>query len=149
MKVVIPTFADRVSPRFDCAETILVVSIEDGKPLERQQLAAAGWAPHERIDRLIGLGTDAVVCGGIDYWSAESLRSAGIVLYGWVCGTIEEVLDALCRGRLNANALVTPDGGCRCERESDSANPLRAYERSPMNPESGGHRRRRRGARGR
>lgn len=149
MKIAIPTFGNRVSPRFDCAKTFLVISVEDGKPSERQELAAAGWAPHERINRLIDLGAEAVICGGIDCWSAESLRSAGIVLYGWVSGTIDEALNALYRGKLNANALVAADGRCRREREPEAGDRRRDDERSPMNPDSSGHRRRRRGGRGR
>ncbi|MBC8874950.1 MAG: NifB/NifX family molybdenum-iron cluster-binding protein [Planctomycetes bacterium] len=149
MKVVIPTFEDRVSPRFDCARAFLVVSIEDGQPSERQELAAAGWAPHERINRLVELGADAVVCGGIDCWSAESLRSAGIVLYGWVNGTIDEALNALCQGKLNANALAATDGRCRRERRPESEDQRRKDERFSKGSDVESHRRRRRGGRGR
>jgi len=126
-----------------------VVSVEDGQPTERQELVAIGWALHERINRLVELGADAVVCGGIDCWSAESLRSAGIVLYGWVSGTIDEALNALCRGKLNANALAAADGRCRRAREPASEDQRRKGEPSPRDSEIHGHRRRRRGGRGR
>ena len=57
MKIAIPTFATRVSPRFDCARSILVVTIDEGEASERQELTASDWAPHERINRLLELGT--------------------------------------------------------------------------------------------
>ena len=43
MKVAIPTFGDRVSPRFDCANTFLVVTLErdeivHGRGTERRRL---------------------------------------------------------------------------------------------------------------
>jgi predicted Fe-Mo cluster-binding NifX family protein len=90
--------------------------VEGGTISEQRELNAADWAPHERINRLVALGVDAVVCGGIDRWSAESLRSAGIALYGWVTGTIEETLDALLRGDLdkrhesNHRSVLSPSG---------------------------------------
>ena len=40
MKIAIPTFATRVSPRFDCAESVLVVTIDNGQALDRRELAA-------------------------------------------------------------------------------------------------------------
>ncbi len=57
MKIAIPTFATRVSPRFDCVRSILVVTIDEGEASERQELTASDWDPHERINRLLELGT--------------------------------------------------------------------------------------------
>lgn len=149
MKIALPTFGDRVSPRFDCAQAFLVVTIEDGKPSKRQEVAADGWAPYERINRLVELGADAVVCGGIDCWSAESLRSAGIVLYGWVNGTIDEALNALCQGKLSAKALIIADGRCRRGRGLGSEGQRRMDEQPLQDPNVRGHGQRRRGGRGR
>ncbi len=149
MKIAIPTFGDRVSPRFDCAQAFLVVTVEDGSPSERQEVAADGWAPYERINRLVELGADAVICGGIDCWSAESLRSAGIVLYGWVNGTIDEALNALCQGELSTESLIIADVRCRRGRGLDSESLGRMDERPLQDPNARGHGKRRRGGRGR
>src|SRR5210317_407643 len=105
MKVAVPTFGDRVSPRFDCAVSLLVATLENGEILERRILDASQWAPRERINRLVELGVDVVICGGIDCWSAESLRSVGVSLVGSVAGTIDESLTALLRGELAGDAL--------------------------------------------
>lgn len=100
MRIVVPTFGDRVSPRFDCAASFLVATLDSGRISDRLVLNASGWTPHDRINRLIALGVDAVVCGGIDRWSAESLRSVDIAVYRRVAGTVQESLDALARGEL-------------------------------------------------
>ena len=47
MKIAIPTFATRVSPRFDCAKSVLVVTIDNGQTSDRHELEAADWAPYE------------------------------------------------------------------------------------------------------
>ena len=65
MKVAIATFGERVSPRFDCAASFLVIIVDQGEISERQQVDASDWATHERINRLVALGVNVVVCGGI------------------------------------------------------------------------------------
>ena len=98
MKVAIPTFGKRVSPRFDCAQAFLIVTVQNGSRYERKEISASGWAPHERVRRLLELDVDSVVCGGIDRWSAESLESAGVALHAPIVGEIEEVLAELIAG---------------------------------------------------
>ena len=116
MKIAIPTFATRVSPRFDCAQSILMVTVERGESSKREELAASHWAPHERISRLLELGVDTVICGGIDRLSVAWLRSAGVTVYGWVTGETEDALRALLRGDLDAEAATESGGRCRCRR---------------------------------
>jgi predicted Fe-Mo cluster-binding NifX family protein len=116
-KIAIPTFAERVSPRFDCAQTVLLVTIDQqGEESHREQFEASDWAPHERINKLLELGVNTVVCGGIDRWSVDSLRSAGVTIYGWVAGEVEDALAALLRGDLDSEAASRPGGRCRCRR---------------------------------
>ncbi len=114
MKVAVPTFGDRVSPRFDCAASFLVLTVDCGEIVQREEVSAAQWPPHERVNYLVRRGVDVVICGGIDRWSAASLGSVGITLYGWVAGSIEESLEALRRGELQA--LVMPRDGACCGR---------------------------------
>jgi len=116
MKIAIPTFGTRVSPRFDCAPGMLVVTVDEGKPSERPQFAAFDWAPHERINKLLELGVDTVICGGIDQWSLDSLQSAGVTIYGWVTGEIEDALAALLQGKLDSQAAMQVGGGWGCRR---------------------------------
>ena len=115
MKIAIPTFDSRVSPRFDCARSFLVVTVEDNQVSDRQEVMASHWQPNERIDRLLELGVDSVICGGIDRWSVGWLRSSGITVYGWVSGEVEEALQALLKGDLDEE-VVMEGGRCRCRR---------------------------------
>ena len=116
MKVAIATFGDRVSPRFDCANTFLVVTLERDEIVHREELSAAEWALHDRINRLVDLGVDSVICGGIDRWSADSLLSVGIDLHGWISGSIEESLAAFRQGELQTAVGVGVVGETRCGR---------------------------------
>lgn len=116
MKIAIPTFATRVSPRFDCAKSVLVVTIDNGEASERCELAASDWAPHERINRLLELGVDTVICGGIDCWSVASLQSAGVTVYGWITGEVEDALAAMLQGTLDSSAQAENNGRYGCRR---------------------------------
>ncbi len=124
MKIGIPVFAARVSPRFDCARAFLIVTLQDERVETSEELAASNWAPHHRVNRLVELGVDAVICGGIDCWSAESLRSAGVTLYEGVTGAIDDALAALVRGQLfaedsrNAGKEISPRSPTGKDRSS-------------------------------
>ena len=114
MKVAIPIFGTRVSPRFDCARDFLVVSPQDGAISDREEVSAVGWAPHERINRLLELGIESVVCGGIDCWSAQSLESAGVTIRAGVAGLTEDVLAMLVQGELEPAVMNQTGAAARC-----------------------------------
>jgi predicted Fe-Mo cluster-binding NifX family protein len=86
------------------------VTLDENRPTDREELAASDWASHQRTGHLVEIGVDTVICGGIDWWSAESLRSAGVTVYGGVTGEIEDALAALVRGELNGEAFTQPAG---------------------------------------
>ena len=116
MKIAIPTFGTRVSPRFDCAQEIAIVTVGEGRISERLDLAASDWPPHERIHRLLELGVDTVICGGIDRWTTMALQSAGVTIYGWVAGEAGDALAVLLSGDLDDEAAMQRGGRCRCRR---------------------------------
>jgi predicted Fe-Mo cluster-binding NifX family protein len=150
MRIAIPTFGNRVSPRFDCAQSVLIVTVDNGQLGEREEVAASSWAPYERINRLVEFGVDAVVCGGIDCWSAESLESAGIAIYGWVTGEIEDALAAYVQGDLYSENATQGAGRSGRRRILDCEDLLDRNRGSQEEPIQGGGqgRRQRAGRRG-
>ena len=61
MKIAIPLFDQRVSPRFDCAQDILLASVKNGDIVKRRKLSSAGWNPRERVKQLYELGVDILL----------------------------------------------------------------------------------------
>jgi len=116
MKIAIPTFGTRVSPRFDCTQEIAVVTVDEGRGSERLEFAVSDWPLRQRIDRLLELGVDTVICGGIDRCTTAALQSAGVTIYGWVAGEVEDALEALLEGDLDQEAAMQGGGRCRCRR---------------------------------
>lgn len=112
MRIAIPTFGTRVSPRFDCAEEIAVMTVEAGRLSERRELATWDWSADERVRRLLDLDVDTVLCGGIDRSTTCRLQSEGVTVYGWIAGEVEDALAALLDGALTGDAEAT-GGRCR------------------------------------
>lgn len=100
MRAAIPIFGNRVAPRLDCAQAFLLVTTNESPEPERKEIRAADWAPYDRVNKLLGLGVDTVLCGGIDWWSLQSLQFAGVVVYHGVVGELEPALAALLRGEM-------------------------------------------------
>ncbi len=102
MKIAIPLFGHRVSPRFDCAPMFLIISLEAGCVPQRQQFAATDWTALERVDKLKALAVNTLICGGIDRWSAEALQAFGIRVQSAVTGEAEEALADWIRSEVTA-----------------------------------------------
>jgi len=104
MKIALPIFGNRISPRFDCAPEFLIVRMT-GDGLEgREKLEAVDWPPRRRVRILLDEGVETVVCGAIDCFSEELLRAAGVTVFGWQTGEIDDVLECFAAGELKQSA---------------------------------------------
>lgn len=112
MKVAIPLFTTRVAPRFDIAADFLLVKVDDGRIAKRRVVAAGSWEPIDRVRRLVEMGVDTVVCGGIDRFSDRQLESRGIRVFSWITGEAEDALVCLVRGELESRSMMGPGGRC-------------------------------------
>lgn len=110
MKIAIPLFGSRVSPRFDCAQRILLVMVEDKKVVEKKEIWVGRWNPLQRITRLTELGIDTVICGGISNFSVRMLISNGIRVISWITGEAEEAIKLLLKGQLKSGVIMGPGG---------------------------------------
>jgi predicted Fe-Mo cluster-binding NifX family protein len=114
MKVAIPTFGPRVSPRFDCAPLLLLITLQEGKVTGREELSLVPWDSWQRLGRLKELQIQTLICGGIDQQSVQMLERMGIQVIPWVAGEAEEALEFFLEGRLAPGA--TPRSGCGRKR---------------------------------
>lgn len=110
MKIAIPLFDRRISPRFDCARSFFIVSVENGEIVESRKLSASDWTRRGRVKKLCGLGVQTLICGGIDRLSAELLTLYGVVIYSWVTGIAKDALHTFLRGELESGTMVGSGG---------------------------------------
>jgi len=100
MKVAIPVFSGRVSPRLECAGEVLVAEVDAGEIRERRTHSLMGVPPPERFRLLLSLEVDALVCGGISGFLARQLQASGIRIFANVMGDVGFVLQLLAQGKL-------------------------------------------------
>jgi predicted Fe-Mo cluster-binding NifX family protein len=115
--IAFPSFGTRISPRFDCAQTILVVKVKAGEIVERRDLSTKNWSPLEKVRELARLGVEMIVCGGIDRLTLNYCRKNSFKVYAWLAGEMEEILADMLRKRNSLSAPSTTRGGHRKGRQ--------------------------------
>jgi predicted Fe-Mo cluster-binding NifX family protein len=100
MKIAIPLFGNRISPRFDFSPEMWIIEVERGEVLSKEKLYLANLNLPQRLEQVTSSGVDKVICGGIDGFSRNQLGSKGIDVVQDVIGEAETAFDLFMRGRL-------------------------------------------------
>lgn len=108
MKIAMPIFQDRISPRFDFSPEMWIIEVEGEEVIRKETFSTLNLNPHQRMEQLTLNGVEKLICGGIDRFSVRELGGRGIEVIQDVIGEAEAVLDQFVKG------LLRP--GCRCER---------------------------------
>ena len=123
MRVGIPLLGDRVAPRCTFADAVLMVTTKRRRIQDQTVVPLDGntWADLATV--LSEHHVDTLVCGGISRSTRESIDARDVAIIDNVAGTSAEILEALCRGRLQAGFGLSPPGtaaGAREQRRSDA-----------------------------
>jgi len=110
MKVAIPVWDSRISPVFDSATQVLIVSVEGGKEISRAIAPLSDEVFLRRVDLLLRKGVEVLICGAISRPLANLVASSGIELIPRMAGNAEEVLGAFLKGGLPDPRFLMP--GC-------------------------------------
>ncbi len=110
MKVAIPVFNSRVSPRFDFAPKILLATVNGKRVVEREQYSLVHLNPIRRNSLLCELGVDVLICGGISIFSQRLIVNKGIDLIPMVQGEVDQVLNLFINGNLDSSIIPTMQG---------------------------------------
>ncbi len=100
MRVAIPLFGKRVSPRCLYSAKTLLVQMIDKQEVSRKIVETLDMTEDERLAQLVDLEIDLFVCGAIDGEFIEKAGSYGIKVIDDVAAEVEEVLSAICEGTL-------------------------------------------------
>ncbi len=110
MKVAITNHDGRVSPVFDVARRLVLADVEQGRETSRKEEVLDQANPAARAHRIAEIGVDVLICGAISRPLQDMLTSFGVQVTPWVCGSVEEVLQAFLCGRLSNASFLMP--GC-------------------------------------
>jgi len=110
MLVAIPKFEARISPVLDVAAHLLLIRVESGKEVARQEVAIPENRPEQLIRKCGELHVDVLICGAISQPLSCWLAGGGVRVIPHVCGDIETVLRAFLTGTIDRPDLRMP--GC-------------------------------------
>ena len=111
MKIALPVWKDNVSSVLDFAEKLLLVELEDGLEIGRNEIVFTEQSTPERAVKLRQLGVNVLICGAISRQLAYMLSSSGINVLPFTTGSVEQILKAYMTGNLNLPQYTMP-GGC-------------------------------------
>jgi len=113
MRVALPVFRSRVSPVFDFSTRALIVELDQGKEMRRQEMDVAGMSPRTRIEMLKKAGVDILICAGLSVPLHNMLMMAGVKVVPGIVGEVDDVIRAYQTGDLKQKRFMMP--GC-CKR---------------------------------
>jgi len=116
MRIGVPVFKGRVAPRCTIAEGLLVVTVKRGRVTNRRFIPPGGSNWFDFVSQVLQLRVSTLVCGGISREQKDSLTVKNIDVIDNVACSVEEVLGAITKDKLQAGfGFRTP------ESESDDA----------------------------
>lgn len=111
MKVALPVWEDRISPVFDVARHLMVVEVDGKTEVDRRLVSMEPGSQHRRVQQLVELGVDILICGGVSRTLEEVLGYHRIAAVPWVSGEVDEVMASYLAGALLQTQFAMP--GCR------------------------------------
>ncbi len=108
MKAALTVWEGRVSPVFDVSREALILTVEAGELTDRYTENIIATTPALKVERLLELGVETLICGAISEQMQHELSVRGVTVLGFVAGEIDEVLRAFVSGQLPAPSLSMP-----------------------------------------
>jgi predicted Fe-Mo cluster-binding NifX family protein len=110
MKIAIPVFHTKISPRFDQAQGFVLLETENGSIIARKTLTTKGWSVLDKMKHLVSLEVNTLICGGIDRASLQYLGFKGIKIYSWVTGEVEDAVSCFLSHRMRPGIILGKHG---------------------------------------
>jgi predicted Fe-Mo cluster-binding NifX family protein len=90
--IIIPLFENRISPRLDYAQHFQLLTHEHGKIQKEESIKIITKNRLERINRIIRLKPDIIICNGLTERCYVELTKSKISVIPWIQGELEETL---------------------------------------------------------
>ncbi len=97
MKVAIPLFKERISPHFGTSSRILLIETNGASINHEAEWDVGGDGPMDIARRIVDLGIDWLICGGIQLRFKEWLTKKGIKVMDNQKGKAREVIKKILR----------------------------------------------------
>ncbi len=110
MRIAIPVFQTKISPRFDQTQGFVLIETDGTRVVSKEQMTTPGWSVTEKMKRLVKLGIDTLICGGIDRDSMQYLNFNSVIIYSWVTGEIDDAVTCFLDNRMRPGIILGDQG---------------------------------------
>jgi predicted Fe-Mo cluster-binding NifX family protein len=118
MKIALTVYGNRVSTVFDAADELLMIENNPGVAPVQSRVFWKEDTLFARIARIKELGAHVLICGALSEVVKRMLEAAGIRVIPFIRGTVDDVFEAFCKGKLSSERFFLP--GCApCERQGE------------------------------
>jgi predicted Fe-Mo cluster-binding NifX family protein len=100
MNVAIPIYEDTVSPRFDLATELLIMTLENSKVQSEKRISIQGLYPLHILKTIIEEKINVVLCGAVNGFCLRFLGCNGIEVIPGLVGKIDAIKDGYLKGEL-------------------------------------------------
>jgi len=97
MKLAITVFGDQVSPRFDCAQSILFVDLAGDKEISRRSVPISGINGIQQMKTISFECVNVIISGGMPGFYHRMAEAIGVEVI-FATGSVEEILDCIKEG---------------------------------------------------
>lgn len=99
-RIALSTFKNRISSRLDSADEILILTLEDKRVKNSKTIRIVPSSPLDKIQQIIELNPDVLICGGITQLCNHKLKNTSITVIPWTKGNAEDVFKKFLEGKL-------------------------------------------------
>jgi len=103
--IAIPVFGNRISPRLDYTESMQLITIDNGLIENRETIKLIAHNNLGKINMLIRLHPDIIICDGVSEISYEKLIKNRIKIFPWIHGEVDAVVDKYLNGKLKQSDI--------------------------------------------
>lgn len=99
--IAMSVFGNRISSRLDVSEKLMLVKIENQKIKDKEILLLDGNDTVKKLDTLLHLKPDVLICGGLTEFCKNKLSNNKIKVIPWVQGETNQILELYLKGSLS------------------------------------------------
>jgi len=99
--IAMSVFGNRISSRLDVSEKLMLVKVENQIVKNKETLLLDGNDTFKKLDTLLQLKPDVLICGGLTEYCKQKLSNKKIKVIPWMQGETDQVLNLYLKGSLN------------------------------------------------
>lgn len=113
MRIAIPTYGEYISPRFDCAGTLMIIDPGEGETASPVEHNLSEVTDGTRPALLAQMNVTVLLCGGVRRCDLFALEGLGIKVVDGLMGFWRSILNDFLAGRLDGEATRVRRIPCR------------------------------------